>query len=73
MLPVALFGLVWLWFPWQHTAHLTAAACRAEVCTGYVEQLSQLMLSIDTLHIPFTTQYIVGRMQRIGNALKSKL
>lgn len=60
MLPVALFGLVWPWSPWQRSSQRAAALCRAEVCTGNVEQPSQLGLSLDTLHIPATTQQTVG-------------
>lgn len=37
-----------------------AALCRAEVCSANVEQMSQLGPSIDTLHIPFTTQQAVS-------------
>ncbi len=57
MLPVSLFGLVWPWSPWQRSSQRAAALCRAEVCAGNVKQLSQLGPSIDTLHIPFTTQH----------------
>lgn len=63
MLPVALFGLgmVMVSMATHSSSQRAAALCRAEVRTGNVEQLSQLGLSIDTPHIPFTTQHAVSQ------------
>lgn len=45
----------------RSSSQRAAASCRAEVCTGNVEQLSQLGPSTDTLHVSFTTRHAVSQ------------